>query len=179
MPGWRNGRRNRLKICYPMDVRVRPPLRADLEYSIPYTAYKPDLFRFRLFFYKIYSAISPLTHGVKKAAGVELLSHTLTYSIIVAGPLNNRVRDGNVCCKTAVNTGEKNQAHGAGSGMERDAGKIGRERALSGIAGKKKSGVELLSHTLTYSIIVAGPLNNRVRDGNVCCKTAINTGKNK
>ena len=43
--------------------------------------------------------------------------------------------------------------------------------------GKKKSGVELLSHTLTYSIIVAGPLNNRVRDGNVCCKTAINTGK--
>ena len=45
--------------------------------------------------------------------------------------------------------------------------------------GKKKSGVELLSHTLTYSIIVAGPLNNRVRDGNVCCKTAINTGKNK
>ena len=45
--------------------------------------------------------------------------------------------------------------------------------------GKKKSGVELLSHTLTYSIIVAGPLNNRVRDGNVCCKTAVNTGKNK
>ena len=43
--------------------------------------------------------------------------------------------------------------------------------------GQKKSGVELLSHTLTYSIIVAGPLNNRVRDGNVCCKTAINTGK--
>ena len=27
------------------------------------------------------------------------------------------------------------------------------------------------------SIIVAGPLNNRVRDGNVCFKTAIDTGK--
>ena len=56
--------------------------------------------------------------------------------------------------------------------------KIGRERAVRN-RGQKKSGVELLSHTLTYSIIVAGPLNNRVRDGNVCCKTAINTGKNK
>ena len=42
---------------------------------------------------------------------------------------------------------------------------------------QKKSGVELLSHTLMCSIIVAGPLNNRVRDGNVCCKTAVNTGK--
>ena len=137
MPGWRNGRRNRLKICYPMDVRVRPPLRADLEYSIPYTAYKPDLFRFRLFFYKIYSAISPLTHGVKKAAGVELLSHTLTYSIIVAGPLNNRVRDGNVCCRTAVNTGEKNQAHGAGRRLARKMQEKSGGNALSGIAGKK------------------------------------------
>ena len=29
------------------------------------------------------------------------------------------------------------------------------------------------------SIIVAGPLNNRVRDGNVCCKTAVNTGKRR
>ena len=43
---------------------------------------------------------------------------------------------------------------------------------------QKKSGVELLSRTLLCSIIVAGPLNNRVRDGNVCCKTAVNTGKN-
>ena len=42
--------------------------------------------------------------------------------------------------------------------------------------GKKKSGVELLSHTQMCSIIAAGPLNNRVRDGNVCFKTAINTG---
>ena len=48
----------------------------------------------------------------QKTAGVELLSHTLLCSIIVAVPLNNRVRDGNVCCRTAINTGEKNQAHG-------------------------------------------------------------------
>ena len=48
--------------------------------------------------------------------------------------------------------------------------------ALSGIAGKKKSGVELLSHTLTYSIIFAGPLNNRVLDGNVSCKPAVDPG---
>ena len=43
-------------------------------------------------------------------------------------------------------------------------------------SGQKKSGVELLSHTQLCSIIAAGPLNNRVRDGNVCFKTAINTG---
>ena len=115
--------------------------------------------------------------GSKKAAGVELLSHTLLCSIIVADPLNNRVRDGNVCCRTAVNTGEKNQAHGIGRRLARKMQEKSGGNALSGIAGKKKSGVELLSHTLTYSIIVAGPLNNRVRDGNVCCKTAINTGK--
>ena len=42
----------------------------------------------------------------------------------------------------------------------------------------KKSGIELLSHTLLCSIIVARPLNDRVRDGNVCCKPAIDTGKN-
>ena len=114
-----------------MDVRVRPPLRADLEYSIPYT------FRFRLFFYKIYSAISPLTHGDKKAAGIELLSHTLLCSIIVAGPLNNRVRDGNVCCRTAVNTGEKNQAHGIDRRLARKMQEKSGGDALSGIAGKK------------------------------------------
>ena len=43
---------------------------------------------------------------------------------------------------------------------------------------QKKSGVELLSRTRMCSIIVAGPLNDRVRDGNVCCKAAIDTGKN-
>ena len=43
---------------------------------------------------------------------------------------------------------------------------------------KKKSGIELLSHTLMCSTIVAWPLNDRVRDGNVCCKPAIDTGKN-
>ena len=45
------------------------------------------------------------------------------------------------------------------------------------VSGQKKSGIELLSHTLMCSIIVAWPLNDRVRDGNVCCKPAIDTGK--
>ena len=53
------------------------------------------------------------------------------------------------------------------------------ELSLQKVSVQKKSGVELLSHTLMCSIIVAGPLNNRVRDGNVCCKTAVNTGKNR
>ena len=43
--------------------------------------------------------------------------------------------------------------------------------------GKKKSGVELLSRTLVCSTIVAGPLIDRVRDGNVSIKPAIDTGK--
>ena len=42
---------------------------------------------------------------------------------------------------------------------------------------KKKSGIELLSRTLVYSTIVAGPLIDRVRDGNVSIKPAIDTGK--
>ena len=76
--------------------------------------------------------------GSKKAAGVELLSHTLLYSIIVAGLLNNRVRDGNVCCRTAVNTGEKNQAHGIGRRLARKMQeKIGRERAVRNRGQKK------------------------------------------
>ena len=33
-------------------------------------------------------------------------------SIIVAGPLNNRVRDGNVCFKTAIDTGKKGKEEG-------------------------------------------------------------------
>ena len=51
-----------------------------------------------------------------------------------------------------------------------------KEQRDTGNQGKKKYGVELLSHTQLCSIIAAGPLNNRVRDGNVCFKTAINTG---
>ena len=42
---------------------------------------------------------------------------------------------------------------------------------------KKKSGIELLSRTLVYSTIVAGPLIDRVRDGNVSINLAIDTGK--
>ena len=45
--------------------------------------------------------------------------------------------------------------------------------------GQKKSGVELLSRTLVCSTIVAGPLIDRVRDGNVSIKPAIDTGKKR
>ena len=43
--------------------------------------------------------------------------------------------------------------------------------------GKKNPGVELLSHTLLCSTIVVRPLIDRVRDGNVSFKPAIDTGK--
>ena len=42
---------------------------------------------------------------------------------------------------------------------------------------EKKSGIELLSHSQICSTIVAGPLIDRVRDGNVSCKPAMDTGK--
>ena len=42
---------------------------------------------------------------------------------------------------------------------------------------KKNPGVELLSHTLLCSTIVVRPLIDRVRDGNVSFKPAIDTGK--
>ena len=44
-------------------------------------------------------------------------------------------------------------------------------------SGKKNPGIELLSHTQMCSTIVARPLINRVRDGNVSFKPAIDTGK--
>ena len=43
--------------------------------------------------------------------------------------------------------------------------------------GKKNPGIELLSHTLLCSTIVVRPLIDRVRDGNVSFKPAIDTGK--
>ena len=43
--------------------------------------------------------------------------------------------------------------------------------------GKKNPGVELLSRTRMCSTIVARPLIDRVRDGNVSFKPAMNTGK--
>ena len=43
--------------------------------------------------------------------------------------------------------------------------------------GKKKSGVELLSHSQICSTIAAGPLIDRVRDGNVSCRPAMDAGK--
>ena len=42
----------------------------------------------------------------------------------------------------------------------------------------KISGVVLLSHTHMCSTIAAGALNYRVREGNVCCFSAIDTRKN-
>ena len=45
--------------------------------------------------------------GQKKNPGVELLSRTLLCSTIVARPLIDRVRDGNVSFKPAMNTGKK------------------------------------------------------------------------
>ena len=42
---------------------------------------------------------------------------------------------------------------------------------------KKNPGIELLSHTLMCSTIVARLLIDRVRDGNVSFKPAIDTGK--
>ena len=42
----------------------------------------------------------------------------------------------------------------------------------------KISGVVLLSHTHVCSTIAAGALNYRVREGNVCCFSAIDTRKN-
>ena len=44
-------------------------------------------------------------------------------------------------------------------------------------APEKESGIELLSHSQICSTIVAGPLIDRVRDGNVSDKPAMDTGK--
>ena len=43
-------------------------------------------------------------------------------------------------------------------------------------AGKKIPGTVLLSHSQIYSTIAAGALNYRVREGNVCCFSAMSTG---
>ena len=42
---------------------------------------------------------------------------------------------------------------------------------------KKNPGIELLSHTRMCSTIVARPLIDRVRDGNVSFRPAVDTGK--
>ena len=44
------------------------------------------------------------------------------------------------------------------------------------MTGKKISGAVLLSHSQIYSTIAAGVLNYRVREGNVCCFSAMSTG---
>lgn len=52
-----------------------------------------------------------------------------------------------------------------------------RSRIRMNQAPEKKSGIELLSHSQICSTIVAGPLIDRVRDGNVSYKPAMDTGK--
>ena len=47
------------------------------------------------------------TRSRKKNPGIELLSHTLLCSTIVVRPLIDRVRDGNVSFKPAIDTGKK------------------------------------------------------------------------
>ena len=48
------------------------------------------------------SEIAPCT---KKISGIVLLSHSQIYSTIAAGALNHRVREGNVCFCSAIDTG--------------------------------------------------------------------------
>ena len=44
---------------------------------------------------------------VRKISGAVLLSHSQIYSTIAAGALNYRVREGNVCDSSAMDTGKK------------------------------------------------------------------------
>ena len=46
---------------------------------------------------------------VRKIPGIVLLSHSQIYSTIAAGALNNRVREGNVCDSSAMDTGKNNK----------------------------------------------------------------------
>ena len=53
------------------------------------------------------SPLEPLTtpQNIKKIPGIALLSHSQIYSTIAAGALNYRVREGNVCFCSAIDTG--------------------------------------------------------------------------
>ena len=44
---------------------------------------------------------------IRKIPGIVLLSHSQIYSTIAAGALNYRVREGNVCVCSAMDTGKK------------------------------------------------------------------------
>ena len=44
---------------------------------------------------------------IRKIPGAVLLSHSQIYSTIAAGALNYRVREGNVCVCSAMDTGKK------------------------------------------------------------------------
>ena len=61
----------------------------------------------------------------------------------------------------------------------RGTGTKKRSRIRKNQAPEKKSGIELLSHSQICSTIVAGPLIDRVRDGNVSYKPAMDTGKKR
>ena len=52
-------------------------------------------------------SISANDRSVRKISGAVLLSHSQIYSTIAAGALNYRVREGNVCDSSAMDTGKK------------------------------------------------------------------------
>ena len=59
---------------------------------------------------KVYKKNDPISANdwiVRKIPGVVLLSHSQIYSTIAAGALNYRVREGNVCVCSAMDTGKK------------------------------------------------------------------------
>ena len=47
--------------------------------------------------------------AVRKIPGIVLLSHSQIYSTIAAGALNDRVREGNECFCSAMDTGKRNK----------------------------------------------------------------------
>ena len=65
----------------------------------------------------------------------------------------------------------------AGCGFGVDRGKKRRSDLCERSDRKKIPGIVLLSHSQIYSTIAAGALNYRVREGNVCCCSAMDTGK--
>ena len=66
----------------------------------------------------------------------------------------------------------------AASNAPEDGHKKALKRVRNISAPKKISGTVLLSHSQLYSTIAAGVLNYRVREGNVCDSSAMDTGKN-
>ena len=63
--------------------------------------------KFTVFLQKKNGSISANDRSVRKISGAVLLSHSQIYSTIAAGALNYRVREGNVCDSSAMDTGKK------------------------------------------------------------------------